>query len=89
MTSAIPVEGTRGGEGARQFIAGPSRFNFDLRTPTGVGHMRAFIEADFAGRNNSLRLRHAYGQWRRRILGQTWSTFSDPEAEPDGIDFEG
>jgi hypothetical protein len=21
--------------------------------------------------------------------GQTWSTFADPEAEPDGIDFEG
>ena len=39
--------------------------------------------------NNSLRLRHAYGQWRRFIFGQTWSTFSDPEAEPDGIDFEG
>ena len=69
--------------------ARPSRFNFDLRTPTGVGHMRAFIEADFAGGNNSLRLRHAYGQWRRWIFGQTWSTFSDPEAEPDGIDFEG
>jgi hypothetical protein len=23
------------------------------------------------------------------VIGQTWSTFSDPEAEPDGIDFEG
>jgi hypothetical protein len=51
--------------------------------------MRAFIEGDFAGSNNTLRLRHAYGQWRRAIFGQTWSTFSDPEAEPDGIDFEG
>ena len=70
-------------------IASPSRFNFDLRTPTGVGYMRAFIEGDFAGSNNTLRLRHAYGQWRRAIFGQTWSTFSDPEAEPDGIDFEG
>mgnify|MGYP003693633483 CR=1 FL=1 len=51
--------------------------------------MRAFIEGDFAGSNNTLRLRHAYGQWRRAIFGQTWSTFSDPEAEPDGIDFAG
>ena len=51
--------------------------------------MRAFIEGDFAGNSNTLRLRHAYGQWRRFIFGQTWSTFSDPEAEPDGIDFEG
>jgi hypothetical protein len=91
VTSAIPVEGSEeASRGSRvTVIARPSRFNFDLRTPTGVGHMRAFIEGDFAGSGNTLRLRHAYGQWRRFIFGQTWSTFSDPEAEPDGIDFEG
>jgi hypothetical protein len=91
QTSAIPVRGTVDAErgGRVNVIAGPSRFNFDLRTPTGVGHMRAFIEGDFAADRNTLRLRHAYGQWRRFIYGQTWSTFSDPEAEPDGIDFEG
>jgi hypothetical protein len=91
QASAIPVAGSsdaaRGGR--VNVIATPSRFNFDLRTPTGVGYMRTFIEGDFAGANNTLRLRHAYGQWRRVIFGQTWSTFSDPEAEPDGIDFEG
>lgn len=91
QTSAIPAEGSpESARGGRvNVIASPSRFNFDLRTPTGVGHMRAFIEADFAGDRSTLRLRHAYGQWRRFIYGQTWSTFSDPEAEPDGIDFEG
>ena len=91
VTSAIPVD--RSDDANRgslvDVIASPSRFNFDLRTPTGVGHMRAFIEGDFAGSNGTLRLRHAYGQWKRAIFGQTWSTFSDPEAEPDGIDFEG
>jgi hypothetical protein len=91
VTSAIPVAGTdEAGKGSRvAIVARPSRFNFDLRTPSGVGHLRAFLEGDFAGSNNTLRLRHAYGQWRRAIFGQTWSTFSDPEAEPDGIDFEG
>jgi hypothetical protein len=91
QTSAIPVAGSVEGSkpGRVNVIASPSRFNFDLRTPTGVGYMRAFIEGDFAGNNNTLRLRHAYGQWRRFIFGQTWSTFSDPDAEPDGIDFEG
>ena len=91
QTSAIPIAGSpEASRGGRvNIIASPSRFNFDLRTPTGVGYMRAFIEGDFAGANNTLRLRHAYGQWRRAIFGQTWSTFSDPEAEPDGIDFEG
>jgi hypothetical protein len=91
VTSSIPVAGTpEAGKQARTvFIATPSRFGFDLRTPTGVGAMRAFIEGDFAGEGRALRLRHAYGQWGPWVVGQTWSTFADPEAEPDGIDFEG
>jgi hypothetical protein len=46
--------------------------------------MRAFIEGDFAGDGRLFRLRHAYGQWKSLVIGQTWSTFADPEAEPDG-----
>ena len=91
VTSSIPVRGTaEAGAGSRLTLsANPSRFNLDFRTPTGIGAMRAFIEADFAGANRTLRLRHAFGQWGGFLFGQTWSTFSDPEAEPDGIDFEG
>ena len=46
QTSAIPVAGTvqTSKPGRVNVIASPSRFNFDLRTPTGVGYMRAFIE---------------------------------------------
>ena len=91
VTSSIPVAGTpEAGKQARTvYTANLSRFSFDMRTPTGVGAMRAFIEGDFAGSGRTLRLRHAYGQWGSFIAGQTWSTFADPEAEPDGIDFEG
>jgi hypothetical protein len=91
VTSSIPVSGTpeAGKEPRTTFTANPSRFSFDLRTPTGIGAMRAFIEGDFGGSSRTLRLRHAYGQWGPWVIGQTWSTFSDPEAEPDGIDFEG
>jgi hypothetical protein len=92
VTSSIPIEGTQeAGKGSRLvYSARPSRLNFDFRTPTGVGSVRAFIEADFAGGStNSFRLRHAFGQWGHFLGGQTWSTFADPEAEPDGIDFEG
>jgi len=91
VTSSIPIAGSEAaGKGERTtYSARPSRVNLDLRTPTGVGAMRAFVEGDYAGSGNSFRLRHAYGQWRGFTLGQTWSTFSDPEAEPDGIDFEG
>ena len=90
ITADIPVDVANAPVGGRvDVMAIPSRFNLDLRTPTGVGYVRAYLEADFAGSGNTLRLRHAYGQWRRLLFGQTWSTFADPEAEPDGIDFEG
>lgn len=91
ITALIPLDGTAAAAGGARttIMARPSRVNLDLRTPTGVGHMRAFVETDFGGAGNTLRLRHAYGQWRHVTAGQTWSTFADPEAEPDGIDFEG
>lgn len=91
LTNSIPVEGTpEAGKGARtSFNANASRFNLEVRTPTGAGQMRAFIEGDFAGANRAFRLRHAYAQYHGFIIGQTWSTFSDPEANPGDLDFEG
>ena len=91
LTNSIPVEGTpEAGKGARtSFNANASRFNLEVRTPTGAGQMRAFIEGDFAGSGRAFRLRHAYAQYHGFIIGQTWSTFSDPEANPGDLDFEG
>jgi len=91
IVSSIPIEGTpEAGKSSRiSFSAAASRANVDFRTPTPVGVMRVFLEGDFAASGNLGRLRHAYGQWSQWLLGQTWSTFSDPEAEPDGLDFEG
>jgi hypothetical protein len=92
VTSSIPVQGSPDAGKESRFVltAVPSRFNLDVRTPTGLGAMRAFIEGDFAGGSSqAYRLRHAYGQWKGLVVGQTWSTFADPDAEPDGIDFEG
>src|SRR5262249_28848318 len=40
------------------------------------------------GSSDTERLRHAYIQTDRWLFGQTWSTFSDPEADPMDIDFE-
>jgi len=91
VTSSIPIAGTEAaGKGGRATLsANPSRFSFDIRSPTDVGYIRAFIEGDFRGEGDVFRLRHAFGQWRGMIVGQTWSTFSDPDAQPDGIDLEG
>src|SRR5262245_23722930 len=38
-----------------------SRINLDIRTPTSIGPMRAFVEGDFFSDQNGFRLRHAYG----------------------------
>jgi hypothetical protein len=97
VTNTIPVEATD--EAATQgkrtvFSANTSRFNFEMRTPTGAGQLRTFIEGDFFGSNGSdsrtnFRLRHAFAQFHGLIVGQTWSTFSDPAADHQDMDFEG
>ena len=91
LTNSIPVEGTAlVGEGKQTNInANTSRLNFEFRTPTGGTHVRGFVEGDFFGSGNSFRLRHAYGQYHGFLFGQTWSTFSDPEADHEDLDFEG
>lgn len=91
IVGSIPVGvGESTGTVAQSSItADQSRINFDLREATDFGVMRAFIEGDFAGSGETFRLRHAFGQWRRMLAGKTWSTFVDPDASPEEIDFEG
>ncbi|NQX88170.1 MAG: porin [Halioglobus sp.] len=91
IVGSIPVgvNETTGNEAQTSVTADQSRLNFDLRQPSEYGTFRAFIEGDFAGSNETFRLRHAFGQWRRVITGKTWSTFMDPDASPEEIDFEG
>lgn len=76
-------------EAQSSLTASQSRLNFDLREPTEFGIMRAFIEADFAGENDTFRLRHAFGQWHKLLAGKTWSAFVDTSASPEEVDFEG
>jgi hypothetical protein len=90
VTSSIPVGTPQAGDDARTvYSPAASRLSTELRTPSARGTMRTFIESDFDGANRTMRLRHAFLQTDHFVVGQTWSTFSDPEAEPIGIDFEG
>ncbi len=82
-----------------------SRLNVETRTPTAYGEARTFIEFDFAGTNNFSgggntgttnvadnlvpRLRYAYGTLGGFLAGQANSNFSDPDANPETIDFGG
>jgi hypothetical protein len=66
-----------------------SRLNFEVRKDTGIEQVRAYIEADFSGDDDTFKLRHAFGQYRSVLAGKTWTAFMDIEASPEEVDFEG
>ncbi len=86
------------------FLMSPreTRLNVETRTPTAYGEARTFIEFDFAGTNNFSgnnlthvsdnlipRLRYAYATLGGFLAGQANSNFSDPDANPETLDFGG
>jgi len=52
-----------------------SRLGFEVTRQVPGGNIFIRLETDFAG-INGYRIRHAYGQYRNFILGQTWSLFT-------------
>ena len=95
IVASIPPEGEgEAGQDQRVTISAKrSRLNLDMRMDSSVGQFRAFLEGDFAGLGeggtDNYRLRHAYGQYKQFLVGQTWSLLMDRAAEPEEIDFEG
>ena len=69
----------------------PTRLNLDFLVPTKSGESyRFFVEFDLFGTNSTTpRLRHAYGQAKNFLVGQTFSNFMDPDAGTDQLDFQG
>ena len=74
-----------------------TRFNFDVKTKLLGKEIHGFIELDFllsgsgdekVSNSFNPRLRHAYLEWDRLLIGQTWSTFMIVVV-PDEIDFSG
>lgn len=74
-----------------------SRFNFDVKTLILGKEIHGFIEMDFlmsasgdekVSNSFNPRLRHAYFEWDRLLVGQTWSSFM-VVVVPDEIDFAG
>jgi hypothetical protein len=90
-TSTILVDGAQ--HGNARFHARQSRLSFDTRWKIDGEIARAYVEGDFFGGdpngNSDFRLRHAFGRLGRFTGGQTWTTFTDPAAVPQTIDFEG
>ncbi len=95
--AAIDTRGTRIGDDSTRFHARETRFNVELtKEYTPFGKARAFLEGDFFGaagnqiasNSDSFRLRHAFVEIGPVLAGQWWSTFSDPSAYAETLDFQ-
>ena len=91
VVGLIPVAGSNSDfdDSEVKVSARQSRLGIEIRDSTSYGPLRAFVEGDFAGNNDTYRLRHAFGQFRKILAGKTWSTMVDNRATPEEIDFEG
>lgn len=89
ITGAIPVQSEFAFEEETTLNVTQSRLNVDMREPTQIGLLRAFVEGDFDGNGETFRLRHAFGQRGNVLAGKTWSGFVDRSASPEEVDFEG
>lgn len=66
--------------------ANVTRLGLDFSTPAGDSKVGGKVEVDFAGTNESLRIRHAYLTYNNWLFGQTTSNFLSSHA-PEMIDF--
>ena len=66
-----------------------SRLGFEVTRKTKVGDIFIRLETDFAGPNNTFRIRHAYGEINHLLFGQTYSLFSNVAAMPATVDING
>ncbi|MCA6073466.1 DcaP family trimeric outer membrane transporter [Fulvivirga sedimenti] len=65
-----------------------TRLGFEVTRKTERGDIFIRLETDFAGADGFM-IRHAYGQYRKFLFGQTWSLFSHLNASPATVDFSG
>lgn len=90
VTYDIPMHGTAANAGRFLMDGSTSRLYFKSLIATSMGKpIETYIETDFRGPGNSLRLREAYISWNGWTAGQTVTTFCDLAASFNTIDFEG
>ena len=86
--SQLPVFPDESGEnGHFYFSPRQSRFGVNGLLPTAAGDVTATFEFDMLGVGQdaaltAIRLRHAWGQWKRVGAGLTYSQFMDPDVYP-------
>ncbi|HET8541145.1 MAG TPA: DcaP family trimeric outer membrane transporter [Anaeromyxobacter sp.] len=86
------VDGQYGSDGQSIFSVRQSRIGARATLPAAGEIVRARVEFDFFGvgadaGQTTIRLRHAYGEWRWLLAGQTWTTFMDEDVIPNVVDY--
>jgi hypothetical protein len=93
--SKIPtIEGYWGADGQAILSVRQSRLGVQANVPTSNGAVYTKFEFDMFGTGGdagktTIRLRHAYGQWKQLLAGQTNSLFMDGSIFPNIIDYWG
>ena len=67
----IPVDDSEGTNS--QIHARETRLTLDMRGPVEGSELRMYVETDFYGSGNVLRLRQAFGSYKGLMAGQAWS----------------
>ncbi|MBC8320798.1 MAG: hypothetical protein H8E34_08760 [Bacteroidetes bacterium] len=93
-TSEIPINPTSYENTVRlHMTARQSRLNAGINYVTPLGDLKGFVSGDFYSGNTGLtsyfNLREAYLELGQLLLGQTNTTFGNPDIVPATIDFEG
>ncbi|MCK0154382.1 DcaP family trimeric outer membrane transporter [Alcanivorax sp. S6407] len=93
--SRIPTHASDvGSDGQAILSARQSRFGVDAATMAGDSMLTTKFEFDLYGvgadeGQTTIRLRHAYGEWKSILAGQTNSVFMDGDVFPNVIDYWG
>jgi DcaP outer membrane protein len=91
--SRLPSSPNQFGQDGRFYLsARQSRFGVRSTVPTSMGDVKANFEFDMFGTGKdagltTIRLRHAYGQFKQIGAGQTNSQFMDPDVFPNILDY--
>ena len=70
-----------------------SRLGFEVTRKTSIGSIFIRLETDFAGQadgqSSAYRIRHAYAQFGKWLVGQTWSLFANVNAQAMSVNRAG
>lgn len=96
-TNFIPLNGENAVKNTLNVSAATSRIGVDIVRPTPKGQLKAKLEADFMGGGASIytnntgafRVRHAFVELDKWLVGQTVSIFLNHDTRPDVVDANG